>query len=54
MKKGPDALDTAQNESWSAKHDPVPVVLSKTGLGAQNMKMEPDALVTAPNESWSV
>jgi hypothetical protein len=56
IKKGPDALGTAENEFGRAKQekrDPTPSVQPKTSLGAQNMKKGPDALGTVENESGS-
>jgi hypothetical protein len=54
MKKGPDALGTAENESGRVKRDPTHSVPPKTSLSAQNIKMGPDALDTAENDSGIV
>jgi hypothetical protein len=56
MKKGPDTLATAENESGCAKHENgtrCPQVLPKMSPGAQNMKTGPDAFGTAENVSGS-
>jgi hypothetical protein len=51
MKIGLDALDTAENESGSAKHEKsMPSTPPKMSSGAQNMKIGPDALRTAEND----
>jgi hypothetical protein len=55
MKTGLDALDTAENESGSAKHQngtqyPL-AVRPKMSSGVQNMKTVADALGTTENES---
>jgi hypothetical protein len=67
MTWGPYALDTAENESWSAKHeietrcpshrrkwDPTLSEPPKTSLGSENMKTGADALGTVENEFGSV
>jgi hypothetical protein len=56
MKKGHDAVNTAENESGSAKHekrDPTRSTLTKTGPGAQNIKTRLNALESAENKSGS-
>jgi hypothetical protein len=62
MKTGLGALGTAENESWSAKHendnghakrDPTHSLPPKTSPGAQNLKTGPDAHGTTENESGS-
>jgi hypothetical protein len=64
VKKGLNALRTAENESGSMKHengtrrtrhcrkrDPTPSVLPKRSSGAQNLKIGPEALETVENKS---
>jgi hypothetical protein len=62
MKTGLGALGTAENESWSAKHendnghakrDPTHSLPPKMSPGAQNLKTGPDAHGTTENESGS-
>jgi hypothetical protein len=57
MTKGPNTLDTAENESsvpsQYMKTEPTPSVTSKMSPAAQNMKTGPDALGNAENNSGS-
>jgi hypothetical protein len=55
MKTRPDALGTAENESWARKtwkRDPTPSVPPQTSPGPQNMKTGPDALGTADTSKY--
>jgi hypothetical protein len=57
MKGQPDVLDSAENESGSAKHENgtlTPSVPLKISQRAENMKIGHDALGTAENELSSV